>query len=307
MRVSGLSGHGSNAGRASAHNWLIVIEPSWPKTALCWGTVRGADFEGLLKAARHAGVPAVMASPALYFKARADGWSEADLRNLVLRSGVDVAVVDALVSPLPGLPDPASLPEPVRPVFRVGEEECVRMAEVVGASVINVAHVMGGAVPEAEMAEVLAGIARRARAKGLRVAIEFMPNSATIPDLAAAQRIVAAANETNLGVMLDTWHLFRSGSEPAEVAAAPAGIFFGVQVADAPADAKGRPPLPMQDRLMPGDGAIPLAAIVHAVLRKSPDAVIGVEVISQTMAALAPDEAARQAVEALGRVLPLTR
>jgi sugar phosphate isomerase/epimerase len=248
-----------------------------------------------------------MASPALYFKARADGWSETDLRNLVLSSGVDVAVVDALVSPLPGLPDPASLPEPVRPVFRVGEEECVRMAEVVGASIINVAHVMGGAVPEAEMVEVVAGIARRVRAKGLKVAIEFMPNSATIPDLAAAQRIVAAANESNLGVMLDTWHLFRSGSEPAEVAAAPAGIFFGVQVADAPADAKGKPPLPMQDRLMPGDGAIPLAAIVHAVLRKSPDAVIGVEVISQTMAALAPDEAARQAVEALGRVLPLTR
>ena len=279
-------------------------QPSAPRTALCWGTVLGADFDGLLAAARHAGVPAVMVSPALYFKARAAGRSEKELLNAVLDSGVAVAVVDALVSPLPGLPDPASVPEPVRPVFTFSEEDCMRMAEVLDAPIVNVAHVMGGPVPETEMAAALAGIATRARARGLKVSVEFMPNSAAIPDLAAARRLIAAAGEPNLGVMLDTWHLFRSGGEPSDVAAAPAGIFLGVQVADAPADAKGRPPVPMQDRMVPGDGAIPITSILAAVLLGSPEAVIGVEVISRAMAALAPDDAAQQAAAAMLRLLP---
>jgi sugar phosphate isomerase/epimerase len=281
-----------------------VKEGSSPKLALCWGTVRGADFDGLLAAARSAGVAAVMMSPALYFKARAAGRSEADLNRAVQAFGVEVAVVDALVSPLPGLPDPATVPEAVRPVFAFREADCLRMAEVLGAAVVNVAHVMGGMVSEAEMAAALAGIARRAHTRGLQVSVEFMPNSGTIPDLAAASRIVAAAGESNLGVMLDTWHLFRSAGEPADIAAAPAGLFFGVQVADAPADAKGRPPLPMQDRLMPGEGAIPISAILAEVLRRSPQAVVGVEVISATMAALAPDAAAVAAVAAMRRFLP---
>jgi sugar phosphate isomerase/epimerase len=88
------------------------------------------------------------------------------------------------------------------------------------------------------------------------------------------------------------------------VAAAPAGLFFGVQVADAPAGAKGRPPLPMQDRLLPGEGAVPISAILAEVLRRSPEAVVGVEVISATMAALAPDVAAAVAVAAMRRFLP---
>jgi sugar phosphate isomerase/epimerase len=281
-----------------------VTQADWPRTALCWGTVIGADFDGLLEAARSAGVPAIMVSPALYFRALAGGRTERDLRDSVDRSGVEVAVVDALVSPLPGLPDPASLPEPVRPVFTYSEDACLRMAEVLGAPIVNVAHVMGGAVPEAEMAQALAGIAGRAGERGLKVSIEFMPNSAAIPDLLAALRIAAASGVPNLGVMLDTWHVFRSGGEPADVQAAPAGAIYGVQVADAPADAKGRPPVPMQDRLLPGAGAIPIAKILAAVVQGSPDAVIGIEVISQEMAALPPADAARRAAGAMRPLLP---
>jgi sugar phosphate isomerase/epimerase len=245
-----------------------------------------------------------MASPRLYFAEIDKGRSAHELAAAVAAAGVQVTVVDALVAPLPGLPPLEELPETVRPVLRFREDDCFSMAEAVGAEIVNLAHVMGRPVAADEMARAVAGIARRAARRGLKLSIEFMPNSAAIPSLRSALELVARAGEPNVGVMLDTWHLFRAGEEPGTVAGTPPGAILGVQVADAPADARGRPPLPMQDRLLPGEGGMPLRDILAAVLAGSPEALIGAEVISGRLAELAPVEAARQAADALAGVLP---
>jgi sugar phosphate isomerase/epimerase len=136
--------------------------------------------------------------------------------------------------------------------------------------------------------------------------LEFLPESA-IPDLATAERIVTAIGAPNLGLMFDTWHYARSGGTLEQLAALPKGLITGVQISDRRPPAPGAVYTPMGGRLLPGEGELPLVEWLAVILRRDPQLTVGVEVFSDELNALRPEEAAGRVAETTRAVLGRVR
>jgi sugar phosphate isomerase/epimerase len=277
-------------------------EESLPPIALCWGTVIGTPLEPLIEAAGSAGLQAVTLTAGMYEASRAAGRSDGQLRALLAGAGVGVHAIDPLIGALPGTPRPADVPPENRAYFEFTEERCYRAAEALEAETINLAHFGGGAVSERAFIDCLGPMAERAHRRGLRLTLEFLPESA-IPDLASALRIVRAVSARNLGVMLDTWHFARTGGTEEQLAALEPGLIGGLQISDRKEPAPGSAYTPMFGRLLPGEGETPLVPWLRALRARAPGLTVGVEVFSEELKALDPPEAARRVATSTRGVL----
>lgn len=278
--------------------------PVRDRIGLWWGTVEGAGLRELVDAAAWAGFTDISITPAMYATARHDGWSDADLRAELDDRGVSVAVVDPLIRGLPGIPPPDAVGSRFRSTFEYGEEDCYRAAEALGASAVNVAHFLGAATSVQELVDAIGAITARASARGLRTLVEFMPDG-SIPDLATAAAIVAGVADDHCSLMLDTWHHWRCGGGVDELRALPPRTIGAVQLADALDDVRGSwASPPTRDRLLPGEGVLPLREIVEVAEANRGDVLVGVEVFSRALGE-APHreraEHARRALRALDR------
>jgi sugar phosphate isomerase/epimerase len=269
-----------------------------PDACLCWGTVESVDLLTLADAAAAAGFPSISVTPAMALAALDDS-SPAALARQVAERGVRVALVDPLMRGLPGCPSPDDVAPRFRSTFVAGEDDCYRVAEVFGARTLNVAHYMGAPTPVTALVDTIGAIGGRAAGHGIGILVEFMPEG-SIPDLATAVAIVEAVAAPNVGVMLDTWHLFRTGDSVEAVQAVRPGVVRGIQLSDAAAETFGTGvDPPSRDRLQPGRGVIPLAEIVRTVRTDVPDAFVGLEVFDRTVAGHPPEDRARAAAEAV--------
>lgn len=126
-------------------------------------------------------------------------------------------------------------------------------------------------------AELFARICDEAAGFGLHAGIEFMLYR-DIRTYDEALALIGEAGRPNAGLIVDMLHFQRAGSTPAELAAVPAERVAYVQICDA---APHAPPLDglaveaRTDRRYPGDGVIPVGAILDAV----PD---GVQLVIET-------------------------
>jgi sugar phosphate isomerase/epimerase len=103
---------------------------------------------------------------------------------------------------------------------------------------------------------------------GLRVDLEFMRWRA-IGSLSQAEAIVSGAGKANGAILVDALHLHRSGGQPADLIAIPKHHLRAAQICDA------APDIPASDaaiitearegRLPPGEGALPLDALLDAL------------------------------------------
>jgi sugar phosphate isomerase/epimerase len=163
------------------------------------------------------------------------------------------------------------------------------------------------APPFPEIAEAFAGVCDRAAEHGLVVHLEFLPWT-PIRDLKAALEIVEMADRPNGGVMLDSWHHFRSGADDELLRRLPGTRILGVQLNDAP-----REPEPdliaetTRRRLLPGEGDIDLVGLVRILDEIGSRAPIGVEVFSEKLFALPAREVARRAGDAVREILRRAR
>ncbi len=270
-----------------------------PVIALCWGTVIGTPLETLIAAAARHQIGAITLTSPMYEASRRAGHSAAGLRQMLADHGLVVHAIDPLISALPGTPAPADVPPPNRSYFEITEDDCYRAADELHAQTINLAHFGGGSVSEARFIDCLGPLAARARSHGVMLTLEFLPES-SIPDLATAQRIVTAIGAANLGLMFDTWHFARTGGTLAQLAAVPKGLITGLQISDRVPPAPGTVYTPMGGRLLPGEGELPLVPWLKVILGRDPGLTVGVEVFSDELAALTPENAA-------GRVATTTR
>jgi sugar phosphate isomerase/epimerase len=277
-----------------------------PVIALCWGTLIGTPLEPLIEAAGSAALGAITLTAGMYEASRDAGVSDAQLRRRLAVNGVKVHAIDPLIGALPGTPRPADVPAENRAYFEFTEERCYRAAEALEAETINLAHFGGGAVAEQDFVDCLGPLAERARAHGLRLTLEFLPESA-IPDLASAQRIVTAVGAANLGVMLDTWHFARTHGTGEQLRGLPRGLITGLQISDRREPPPGTPYAPMFGRLLPGDGELPLVPLLRDLLGREPGLTVGVEVFSEELKALTPQEAAARVASSTIRVLKEVR
>lgn len=101
----------------------------------------------------------------------------------------------------------------------------------------------------------------------MQVGLEFM-RYRDIPTHADALALLDAAGRTNAGLIVDSLHLHRTGTPPAEVARIPAGSIAYAQLCDAGPGDPALEHLPHEartGRLHLGDGAIDLPALLAAL------------------------------------------
>jgi sugar phosphate isomerase/epimerase len=277
-----------------------------PVIALCWGTLIGTPLEPLIEAAGSAGLGAITLTAGMYEASRDAGVSDAQLRRRLAVNGLKVHAIDPLIGALPGTPRPADVAAQNRAYFEFTEERCYRAAAALEAETINLAHFGGGTVAEEDFVDCLGPLAERARSHGLRLTLEFLPESA-IPDLASAQRIVTAVGAANLGVMLDTWHFARTHGTGEQLRGVPRGLISGLQISDRREPPPGTPYAPMFGRLLPGEGELPLVPLLRDLLGREPGLTVGVEVFSEELKALPPPEAAARVASSTLKLLKEVR
>jgi len=254
-------------------------------TVLCAGTIQGVTFIERLTAARAGGFNAISLFATDYQQAREqEKLSDADMRSMLADHGLCIAELDSLMNWIPGFGVDG---------FGASETEFYRMADALGARSLNVVFAFPFAVPPESVVPAFAAVCDRAAEHGLRVHLESLPWT-QIGSVALAAEVVAAANRANGGLMLDTWHHFRSGAANDVIAAAGARI-LAVQVSDAPRQAA--PDLiseTLNDRRLPGDGDIDLVDIIRRLDAAGSQAPMGVEVFSTELAKLDPEEIGRR-------------
>jgi len=111
----------------------------------------------------------------------------------------------------------------------------------------------------------LATCANIAAEYGLRLALEFNSRHPIVNTLAAGLALVEAVNRNNCGLLLDTYHLQRSGGDAASFKDVPVEKIMSFQFSDVP---HGPPPdmgVPI-DRLPPGEGVVPFAPIFRMLM-----------------------------------------
>ena len=162
--------------------------------------------------------------------------------------------------------------------------------------------VMGWDEDEARLTSTVSALCEAALPYEVSISLEFARYTA-VKSIAAAERLIHATGQPNAAVMVDALHLHRSGGTPEDVAALDPALMRYAQVCDArrepPPDEKLRWEA-QNDRLLPGEGALPLIDLVRAL---PPDLPISVEVPCLGLKDLPAEEIARRCLGATKSVL----
>jgi sugar phosphate isomerase/epimerase len=268
-----------------------------PEIGLGCANLLRASLPEFIDAAERAGFRRITVRPYAFTRALDAGWTESALEARLAGAGLAVTMIDALTHALPGTPRYAELAPDVRTrlppdlVDPPDEATCFRAATALGASIVNVTHYLGRPLPLPVLAETVGAVCRRAAPLGLRICLEFIPDSG-LRDLPFAQAVVDACGEPNAGLLLDVFHLDRSGGTVDDVRRLPPDAVAGIQLSDRTRTAAGTGHVPLSGRLLPGEGELPLRELVGAALQNSPAATLDIEVLNDELANLPFDEAA---------------
>lgn len=172
-------------------------------------------------------------------------------------------------------------------------ERIVEAAQIISARNILVASRDDD---HGRVAARLAELAARLPASGIRLVLEFLP-ALGIRSLGEALSVVGTVGDPRVGVLIDSLHLARAGESPADGAAVDPALLPYLQLADAPAAPPARDPAALIEealhgRLLPGEGELPLGALLDAV----PGVPVSVELRSRALMAAHPDPVDRARV-----------
>ena len=267
------------------------------------GTVMGASFDERLAAAKAGGFKSVSMFPLDYKNAREEGLSDEDMRRRIAASGIRVAVIDPLTKWLPNWEPPESTSEEDLAFADFEVEEVFDMAGALGAESVSLIEFFGNEVPVDVGAESFANICDRAAGRGLRVHLEFQPYSG-IPDLKSAWEMVQRADRLNGGLVLDSWHYFRSNPDDELLRRIPPEKIYILQISDAQPQPQGSLINDgMHHRMLPGEGSFDLSGLLDTLEDIGAQPSVGAEIFSDELAELPPEEAGERASESLRSLL----
>ncbi|MDG2003244.1 MAG: sugar phosphate isomerase/epimerase [Novosphingobium sp.] len=268
-----------------------------PAIGLCWAMIHRASLSETIEIAARYGFSTLEVTPHIFSAALESGLSESGLRKQLSDAGVRVQVIDCISGGLPGL-DEQPTEFRGQPMRRDTVETCLAVAEALEAPVLNLTHYRGSPVELPVLAEAIGEVCRKAGEGGRTVVLEFVPDSG-IPTIAAARFLAESCGEANCTILLDTWHMARSGGTIADIEDLPPGMIGAFQLSDRTEPQPGAPYVPMSGRELPGEGELPLGPIIAAALANNPVVTIELEVFSEELLALPPEEAASRAAIAV--------
>ncbi len=217
------------------------------------------------------------------------GGSLRDLAREMRDRGGPLTILDSFMTWYPGGsrgPGAASEASP---------ETMLRFAEELGArsTTLNTPYV-GDPAPTEEVADALGRFADRAAELGLLLHLEQIPTS-MVPDLPTALEIVRAVDRPNAGLVLDTFHLARSGCTPHELSAVDPAKVFHVQLCDGPLTPRVADYYQeaVTHREFAGEGEMPVAELARSLEDIGALGHVGPEVFLSALDAMTPAEAGR--------------
>ena len=151
-----------------------------------------------------------------------------------------------------------------------------------------------------ESVDVLKEMSKIAGRFGVRLGFEFLGfSNCSVNKLTVAWEIVRQVNEDNVGLIVDTCHFFSGDSRLEELEEIDARKIVVVHVNDLPKveDVKD------SDRIMPGDGILPLRDFFEALKKIGYDGPVSVELFNQDYWDKPACETTRIAFEKLMRFL----
>ena len=274
---------------------------------LCSGTLLGRSLTEKIAAATTAGFQGISLWLEDVEQAEAAGVTRAELRQRLADGGLEIAELDPLLGWLGRGSLGAGAVDGADALVERSEREFYEVAEAIGGRLINCAHAYPGPVDLDAAAEAFAGVCDRAAEHGLDAGIEFLPWTG-IPDAATAAEIARRAGRPNGGIVFDTWHHFRGTNDDEALARVRGEQIKAVQLNSAPQHASGDLMTEtMHDRLLPDEGAIDVAKLIGVLDQIGSPAPLGVEVFSDTLAALTADEASHRCAAATRRVIANAR
>jgi sugar phosphate isomerase/epimerase len=249
------------------------------------GTTQATPFLDRLAAVKAAGFDGVSMFAADFDVMAAAGIGAAEIRSRVADAGLAISEIEIVGNWLPGVGRKRGMPGWLRDlVGRMTPERVIAIAAAVGARGISVGDMLDVDCGLDVATERFAGICALAAEAGLYVALEFIPTG-RIASLADGWAVVRDAGAANGGLLVDSWHFFRSGSSLDLLGSLPAAAITSVQIGDAPAVPEADLDHAMaHDRLLPGTGALDLAGFMAAIRRTGTTAPIGIEVFSDALA-----------------------
>lgn len=270
---------------------------------LCAGTMGQASFVEHVAAALAGGFRSISLYAHEIERARAEGHSDADLRRMLADHGLEIAELDPLLDWVPTAGLSSGATEEGSRFFGTTEEDFYALAESIGGRSINAVLFSDERFEAERIAEAFASLCDRAADHGLIVHLEYLPWT-QIPNLEKANRIVELAGRKSGGLMIDSWHHFRSGGTAEDLLEIPGERIAAVQLNDAPTDAAPNVvEETLHGRLLPGEGDIDLGRIVRVLREIGCEAPIGVEVFSDELSKLSPEEIGRRCGETVREVL----
>jgi sugar phosphate isomerase/epimerase len=155
----------------------------------------------------------------------------------------------------------------------------------------------GDNYPPDHMIASFAELCDDAARAGTRVALEFSPIG-RVADLTSGVMIVEGADRPNGGLLLDLWHVTRTKTSLADIAALPRNIVGFVELCDGTLDEHGEYiEETINRRRWCGHGQFDIAGFLSAVTAAGYDGPYGVEILSSDNRLLGAVEAARAAFD----------
>lgn len=223
-----------------------------------------------------------------------DGGSLSRLRAMLSHAGLAVPSMIALQAWAHLSPEEwrAFLPVARRRLRLASELGCPRL----------VASPSRPVCPIEQTAERYADLLRLGRSIGTLPVMEFLGFTEQVKDLPTVLEVVARSNDPQATIVLDPFHIFRGGGSFRDVLLVP-GHRVGICHFN---DAVGTPPREQQtdaDRVMPGEGALPLVDLLHQLVAVGYTGPISLELFRPDLWDQDPLSVAREGIRSMRAVL----
>jgi sugar phosphate isomerase/epimerase len=261
--------------------------------ALHTWTLDTTPLAEVLQIARRTGWDAIELRRIDFARAREAGCSPEEVLDLVRRSGLPVACVGVELGWM--FAEGAE-----RQQFLLAfEESCRWAAQLLCATVMSPVDRGRGDLDRAVRS--LREVGDLAAKHGVRLALEFNSQAEQFNTLDRVRDATARANHPHCGLLVDTYHLERSGGRPHVLEDLRPEEIVYVQYSDVPRH--GLQPGQASDRLPPGQGTVPFREIFQLLAKKGYAGYVSYEAPNPSAWARNPEEVAREALQATRALL----
>ena len=265
------------------------------RLALHTWTLDTTPLVEVLRAAKKAGWNAVELRRVDFTRCFEAGMTNVEVLGLVRASGIKVACLGTEYGLI------FARGEEKDRLLKVLDETCAN-AVALGCDLVMIAPGQNAAGNIREAAANFRAGGEIAKQHGVRFALEFNSQHDVINRLEAGREIVAAADHPNCGLLLDAYHLERSGGGGRGFEGFPAKDIFAFQYSDVPAG----PPAAVRrptDRLPPGKGIVRWREVFQLLQEKGYQGYLSYEAPNPEYWSRPPEQVAREAAEATRMLL----